>query len=99
MDVHLYVPNRPLRGTRSQRFAAVDVDDECYGFSLYSATDVYYLVRAPAEVERFGLVDVMAHEELHLVLSRVGEERASRRMDRVSNLDEWERRGGSLGGF
>ena len=98
MDVHLYVPNRPLRGTLSL-FAAVDDDEECYGFSLYSETNVYYLVRAPPEGARFGLLDVMAHEELHLILARVGEEYASRRMDRASNLDEWERRGGSIGGF
>lgn len=66
-------------------------DDTFAGFSFFSDPDMIYLTREPPRL--FAMEDVISHETLHLTLQRIGEVFASRRLDRVSNYDDWIRRG------
>ncbi len=93
MNVRIY-----KLGTRPDLRDVIDGDPDVGAFMFHGATDEFYLVRRPVARHGGTLQRAVDHEILHLILNRIGERRASRLLDRVSNLDDWLRHG-CIGGL
>jgi hypothetical protein len=101
MKVHLYKPARdgparfhgghPELPISEWSLVAVDDDSSCCAFSLLGATETFFIVKMPPK--DIPLIEVLNHEHLHLTFNRIGERRASHRLDIISNHDEWRERG------